>query len=302
MNLEGEQRRVLIVEDDHDMQELLATLLRERYRISLAERAEEALELARGERPDAIVLDVFLPGMDGLECLRALRKDSRTADIPAILVTAAPDEDLRVESFEGGAADYLTKPFLSRELLARVDKAIREAEERRELWRLATTDPLTGLANLRFLRESLRREIESVRRYGQKLALMMLDLDGLKEINDRLGHEAGNRALRLLADQIRKCLRGADLAARFGGDEFAILLPHTDLEEGRGLAERLRKSLERIEGLPFSLRASIGIASAPAGPRAEADALLEAADRALYEAKRTGRNRVVARSGEEGRP
>jgi len=298
---EGEQRRVLIVEDDRDMQELLATLLRERYRISLAERAEDALSLARRERPDAVVLDVFLPGMDGLECLRALRKDSRTADVPAILITATPDEDLRVESFEGGAADYLTKPFLARELLARVEKAIREAEERRELWKLATTDPLTGLANFRFLHETLHREIESVRRYGRPLALLMLDLDGLKEINDRLGHEAGNRALRLLADRIRSCLRGADFAARFGGDEFVILLPHTDLEEGRQLAERLRRAVEQADALPFRLRASIGIASAPSGPAADADALLEAADRALYEAKRAGRNRVVVRSG-EGKP
>ena len=295
--MEGEQRRVLIVEDDRDMQELLATLLEESYELFLAGRAEDALPVARRERPDALILDVFLPGMDGLSCLRALRKDARTADIPAILITAEPDESLRVESIEGGAADYLTKPFLAGELVARVEKVIREAEERRELWRLATTDPLTGLANLRFLRETLRHEIERVKRYRQPLTLIMIDMDGLKEINDRLGHDAGNAALRILADEIRSSLRSADFAARFGGDEFAVLLPHSDLEEGRMLAERLRRSLERVDSFPLPLRASFGIASATQGEGADADALLDAADRALYEAKRAGRNRVGARSG-----
>lgn len=294
---EGEKRHVLIVEDDRDMQELLSLLLGEAYEFSVAARAEEALPMARRDKPDIVLLDVFLPGMDGIDCLRDLRRDVRTADIPAILISAEPHEDIRLRSFEEGAADYLAKPFLARELLARVEKVLRESEERRALWRLATTDALTGLANLHFLRETLRHEIQRARRYDLPLTLIMIDMDGLKAINDRLGHEAGNDALRHLAAQIGASLRSADFAARFGGDEFAILLPHAGAEEGARMAERLRSSLEGETRLPYPLRASFGVATAR-GARADADELLEEADRALYQAKRGGKNRTVVARGE----
>ncbi len=274
------------------MQELLRLLLEGDYALTLTTQAEEALLLARREQPDLVLLDVYLPGMNGIECLQALRRDVRTADIPAILISAESNESIRLRSFEEGAADYLAKPFLMREFLARVEKVVRESEERRELWRLATTDALTGLANLRFLRETLHREIQLVRRYQHPLTLIMIDMDGLKEINDRLGHEAGNQALRKLAERIRSSLRSADFAARFGGDEFAILLPHATVEEGEQLAERLRRTLEAETALPFPLRASFGVATAQ-GARADADELFERADRALYQAKRAGRNRIV---------
>ena len=274
------------------MQELLRLLLEGDYALTLTTQAEEALLLARREQPDLVLLDVYLPGMNGIECLQALRRDVRTADIPAILISAESNESIRLRSFEEGAADYLAKPFLMREFLARVEKVVRESEERRELWRLATTDALTGLANLRFLRETLHREIQLVPRYQHPLTLIMIDMDGLKEINDRLGHEAGNQALRKLAERIRSSLRSADFAARFGGDEFAILLPHATVEEGEQLAERLRRTLEAEAALPFPLRASFGVATAQ-GARADADELFERADRALYQAKRAGRNRIV---------
>lgn len=294
----GKRRRILIVEDDVDMQEFLTLLLGDTYELFVMPSAEEALALAREKQPDALLLDVYLPGMDGIACLHQLRRDARTADIPAILISAEANEDLRLRSFEEGAADYLAKPFLTREFVARVEKAIREAEERRELWRLATTDGLTGLANLRFLRETLAREIERVQRYGEPLTLIMIDMDGLKEINDRLGHEAGNEALRALATKIRTSLRSADFAARFGGDEFAILLPHSDAAEGERLAERLRLALGGERQGPLPLRASFGVASVD-GTIADADALFEAADRALYEAKRTGKDRVVIAGRED---
>lgn len=287
------RRRILVVEDDRDMRELFSLLLGELFDLHAVARAEEALRIARSEQPDAVLLDVLLPGMDGIACLQALRRDVRTAEIPTILVSAHPDESIRLRSFEQGATDYLAKPFLAQELVARVQKAVRDAEERRRLWRLATTDALTGLANLRFLRETLDREIERVRRYGDPLTLLMIDLDDLKEINDRLGHEAGNEALQALAETIRASLRSADFAARFGGDEFAILLPHADRSEGERLAARLRSGLGATRIGPRPLRASIGVATAE-GQAADADALLEAADRALYEAKRRGKDRIVA--------
>lgn len=291
----GQRRRILVVEDDADMREFLSLLLGETYDLFLRSSAEEALALARDAQPDALLLDIVLPGMDGFAFLRALRRDVHTADIPAILLSAEADEEVRLRAFEEGAADYLAKPFHARELVARIEKAVRAAEERWELWHLATTDALTGLANLRFLRETLAREIERVQRYGEPLTLVLIDMDGLKEINDRRGHEAGNEALRILADTIRSTLRSADFAARFGGDEFAILLPHSDAEEGARLAERIRLALGSEGSLP--LRASFGIASVD-GTAADANQLFTTADRALYEAKRMGKDRVVVARGE----
>lgn len=289
--------KALVVEDDEEMRELLCLLLEADYTLLATSRAEEALTLARSEQPDVILLDIMLPGMDGLQCLRALRKDSKTAEIPVLLLSAQSSEEARISSIESGAADYVAKPFLGGELVARVGKAIRDAEERRSLRRLATTDPLTGMANFRSLHDRIDEEVQRAQRYRHPLGLMMIDMDNLKEINDRLGHDVGNRAIRSLAATIQAGLRHTDFAARFGGDEFVVLLPHSTLEESRHLAERLRERVHAIVDGPYTIRASFGVAALE-GEALEAldgDALLALADGALYEAKRQGRDRVRTR-------
>lgn len=302
--LAGPRPRALVVEDDPEMRELLTLLLEEDYDLITACHAEDGLVLAKQELPAVILLDIMLPGMDGIECLRALRKDSKTAGIPVLLLSAQRSEEARVSSIESGAADYIAKPFLGGELVARVGKAIRDAEERRSLRKLATTDPLTGMANFRSLHERIEEEVRRARRYRHSLGLIMIDMDNLKEINDRHGHDVGNRAIRRLASTVQEGLRHTDFAARFGGDEFVVVLPHSGLDESHKLAERLRERLHAVQDADFSIRASFGVSALeqealenfdPFGA-IDGDELLALADGALYDAKRQGRDCVRTRT------
>jgi len=172
------------------------------------------------------------------------------------------------------------------------------------LQRISSTDPLTGLANRRLLDKRLREELARVDRYNHPLALMLLDLDGLKTVNDRRGHEAGDNAIRAVARTLQKTCRSTDLAARLGGDEFAILAPNITELEARTLAERIRKSLGMeaswvAVNLP-PLTLSIGIADTRSIRELHPDRLYSAADRALYHAKSGGKDRVVLASAQEG--
>jgi diguanylate cyclase (GGDEF)-like protein len=187
-------------------------------------------------------------------------------------------------------------------LVARVARAVRDARERRSLEAAAQTDGLTGLANFRALATRIRQEMDRARRYRTPLALAMVDLDHLKDVNDRLGHAAGNQVLAAFARRLTRSLRGTDFAARYGGDEFAVLLTHQTWREAAVFCERLRSSLvarplfsrrgDNAIDLPITI--SVGVAAhAPSTPRPSGEALLQAADTALYEAKRLGRNQVV---------
>jgi len=290
----GGRTRVLVVEDDRDTRELLCELLSEEHEVFGAPDAEEGLERARREAPDVILMDLFLPGMNGFEAARALQEDSRTATIPVLFLSAEADEKARVQGLELGAADFVVKPFSSVELLARVDKALRAAKQGEHLRALAETDALTGLPNFRALLARLDEEIKRAERYHHPLSTVMLDLDDLKGINDRLGHAAGNRAIISLGQAIAAQLRETDFAARYGGDEFVLVLPHAVSAQAAGLAERLRTAMRsiRLDEEGTTIRGSFGVASLRAGIGATPDQLLRAADAALYRAKREGRDRI----------
>ncbi|AKU90363.1 GAF domain/GGDEF domain protein [Vulgatibacter incomptus] len=289
----GSRARILVVEDDADVRGLLRDLLGDAHDTLEAESAETGVELARREVPDAILLDVFLPGMDGFAALRLLQEDPATASIPVLFLSAETDDRARVRGLEQGAADFVVKPFSTAELLARVDKALRAARQGEHLRALAETDALTGLPNFRALLARLEEEVKRAHRYQHPLSAVMVDLDDLKTINDRLGHAAGNRAIVALAQTISAELRETDFAARYGGDEFVLLLPHAVAEQAWRFAERLRRDMSGVrisEDMP--LRGSFGVASLERTPEGSAEALLRAADAALYRAKREGRNRV----------
>lgn len=293
--------RVLVVEDDGDVRQLLVDLLADEYEVQEAADGEEAVERAREERPDAILMDLFLPRLDGFGALELLRKDARTADVPVLFLSANRDEAMRVRGLELGAADFVVKPFSQVELKARIARTLRAARQQDQLRAIARTDALTGLPNFRAFCDRLEEELKRSRRYRTPLAAVMIDLDNLKPINDRLGHAAGNRAIVALAEAVTSQLRETDFAARYGGDEFVVLLPHTTAEEAHALAERLRREVHRVE-LPdagFRLRASLGVAALAPGSPASADGLVRAADAALYRAKRTGRDRVCVAGEEE---
>lgn len=294
---------VLLVEDDADTLDLLAALLEDGFDLLRARDGEAGVRMARRERPDVILLDLGLPRLDGFGALAELRRAEATAEIPVIFLSAEHDEWVRARGLRLGAADFVVKPFAAAELRARIDGVLEATRRQAQLRALAQLDALTGLPNFGAFRARLEAEVKRSRRYRHDLSAVMLDMDNLKPINDQLGHAAGNRAIVAVAGAIRAELRETDFAARYGGDEFVILLPHADSTHARVLAERLRRAVRGIEidGGAIPLRASFGVAST--GPRADVggEVLLRAADAALYLAKRTGRDRVCV-AGEDGAP
>jgi diguanylate cyclase (GGDEF)-like protein len=287
---------ILVVEDDDDARVLLSELLQPRYSVEAVGDGVTALERAKALNPDLVLLDLFLPGLDGFGALTGLRRDPRTADVPVIFLSAQGDAATKSHGLSLGAADYLAKPFSEQELMARVDRTLRLTAQREHFRALAQTDALTGLPNFRSFHARLDEEVRRADRYGQALACAMVDLDGLKQINDNLGHAAGNRAILALADAVREELRDTDFAARYGGDEFVVLLPQTNAVAGALFAERLRRRLGTVsQEAGLSVRASIGVSALTpdeVGVPDAAEALLHRADEALYRAKGAGRDRV----------
>ncbi len=296
-----ERTRILVVEDDPDARSLLCDLLDEAHLTCSAPNAEEAIALARRDVPDAILMDLFLPGMSGFDALCELQADPRTSSIPVLFLSAKADDRTRVHGLELGAVDFVVKPYSGPELLARVDKALRAFRQGKHLRAMAETDALTGLPNFRALLARLEEECKRADRYHHPLSTMMVDMDNLKALNDRLGHAAGNLAIVAMGQAILEQLRESDFAARYGGDEFVLLLPHATADQARRLAERLRRSMRkiRIDEAHTSISGSFGVASFDRVARSTPDELLRAADGALYRAKRSGRDRVCV-AGVEG--
>ena len=293
----GGRPRILLAEDDADEREAIAAGLEADYEVAVVGDGNQALASAHLGVPDLVVLDLRLPGIDGLAVLDALRGDLHTAEVPVILLSGQADDATRVRALDLGAADFVQKPASLQELRARIDRTLRLTRRQTQLRALAQTDALTGLANLRAFRSRLDDEVRRARRYGTSLTCIMADMDHLKPVNDAFGHGAGDRAIAAVAEVLRSQLRATDLGARYGGDEFVLLLPHTSAGDGRILAERLCHRLASAE-LPVgdrkvSLRTSFGLAEL--GPVAGSDdgaELVRHADEALYAAKRSGRGRV----------
>ncbi|HET6439545.1 MAG TPA: diguanylate cyclase [Anaeromyxobacter sp.] len=293
--------RLLVADDEPDARDLLAEALGAEYEVLTASDGQEAVDLARAQHPDAVLLDLNMPRLDGFQVLEQLRADPATVEIPVILVSARGDDAGKVRALDQGAVDYLQKPFSEREMRARVDRTIRLFRRQTALRQMAQTDPLTGLANLRAFQARLEEEVKRARRYRTSLTCVMADLDELKPINDELGHAAGDRAIAAVAAIIRDELRETDFGARYGGDEFVLLLPHTAAEEGRVLAERICARVLHAELVISDRRlvlgSSFGVACRTPEADGPAEELVHAADAALYSAKRAGRGRVVLAGG-----
>jgi diguanylate cyclase (GGDEF)-like protein len=293
----GPRPRVLVADDDEDARAALQHLLSPDCEVITAADGEQVLQRVRSEHPDLVLMDLFMPRLDGLQALERLRSDAATADVPVIFVSARGDVSVKARALDLGAVDYLQKPFSEVELRARVERTLRLARAQTALREAAQTDPLTGLANLRAFRARLDEEIKRARRYRTPLTCVMADMDHLKPINDQLGHAAGDRAIAAVAGVIRSELRETDFGARYGGDEFVLLLPHTTSEEGLVLAERvcarLRESALEMSGRRIPLGASFGVSCLPEADGGGAEELVRNADVALYRAKRAGRGRVA---------
>jgi two-component system cell cycle response regulator len=292
---------VLVAESNAEIREDLLRRLAERgNRVAGAGAAEAALALVAREAPDVILLDLELAGLGGMEVLDRLRTHEELAAMPVIMLTASDDHELMVEALRRGAHDYLRKPFDPAELDARVLAALRVKrlhnallEANRRLARQALTDDLTGLANRRHGARQLEREIALCVRHGRLLALLRVDVDHFKPINDSYGHEAGDAVLVEVARRLEAAVRGGDELARWGGDEFVAILPDTDKAGALRAAERLRVFVSEspIAAAGHQLPVTISVGWAHwAGDTP--DDLLARADRALYRAKDAGRDAV----------
>ena len=286
--------RLLLIEDSEDDAALVVrALTRGGYDVT-AERVDTpaALRSALDRQSwDVTIADYTMPGFSGTAALQILRE--RDADLPFIFVSGTIGEDSAVAAMKVGAHDYIMKGNLKR-LVPAIERELREAAVRRERRRaeqriayLAYHDALTELPNRSLLHDRLEQAARAAHRDSKPLALLVMDLDGFKEINDTLGHHAGDRVLQHVASRVRGTLREADTVARLGGDEFAIVLPSTDIDGAILAAQKVLQEIERplvVEGRPLAVRASVGIACFPEHG-ASAEALLQKADVAMYLAK-----------------
>lgn len=288
---------VLVVDDTPDVFRLLRVKLRhEAIRVEHARSGSDAMAMAHALKPDAILLDIDMPGMDGIEVLRLLKVDPELHDIPVLMLSAHSSPEHKTTTFELGAVDYITKPFEFVELQVRLRSALRVRELIALLAQRAQLDGLTGLWNRTYFDTNLKQCLARAVRHQHPLSLAMLDIDHFKAINDMYGHPAGDLVLSAVARTLQRECRATDSACRYGGEEFAVIMPDTDASEAAPVCERIRGAIERIDwpGAPgLRVTISAGVVGERAPARASADAWVKEADRCLYLAKHEGRNRVV---------
>ena len=294
---EGTPSRILVVDDDLVSARLVDGVLRAAgFASSFCCEPARAWATIESERPDLIILDVVMPGLDGFELCRRVRANPGLQLTPIIFVTRRGDVDQRVRGLEAGGNDYVAKPFDPAELVARVRSHLQRLGVLREM---AIRDGLTRCYNNKYFKERLQQEIQRAQRYHTDLTVGMLDLDHFKRINDSYGHPAGDAVLANVASILIAAVRSTDVVARYGGEEFGFLLVQAAVPESTIVTNRLRERIARhrfelpaTHGDPLGVHATVSIGIAPCRADDTSTTLLGRADEALYEAKANGRNQV----------
>lgn len=301
---------VILFADDEEVNRTLIKrrLTRAGYEVITAKNGAEAVEQARTLSPDLVVLDLMMPVMDGQQACRTLKADAATRNVPVIILSARDETEVKVSCLSNGANDYISKPFRVEELIARVEVAIRLKRERDNLrasaeqaqaradaaYEKTLLDALTSLLNRYGLQRALARELSRARRYKRALSCLMLDIDHFKTINDTMGHPVGDLAIMQFASSLHDAMRGSDIICRYGGEEFLVLLPETNLAGAATFAEKVRSTIAARafgEGEhSFTLTMSAGAAELQ--NQESGNDMIARADAALYRAKQLGRNRV----------
>jgi len=307
---------ILIVDDvAHNLQVLCNILGKKKYKIAVARNGKQALEMMEKITPDLILLDVMMPELDGFEVCQRLHSSPATRDIPVIFLTAKIETESVVKGFEIGAVDYVTKPFNAAELLARVhthlelkhtreelikkNKELIKAKKKLEL--AARTDPLTELSNRREILENIGKEKIRCERNHRPFTLLMGDLDDFKGYNDKHGHDCGDFLLVTVAKIMKSLVRKQDSVARWGGEEFLLLLPETDLEGGRTTAEKIRQAIAHhpftYNDSPLTVTITFGVSMYGITCSRDIDECIKTVDLAMYKGKKKGKNCVVTARG-----
>jgi two-component system cell cycle response regulator len=297
---------VLIIDDSDSVRQRIIEVLGDEPRVTQVLTASDGIagfKLLMEHPVDLILCDLIMPILDGFKFLALKQTRAEFADVPVIMLTGEEDVRAKVRGLEAGASDYLTKPFDAHELLARVrihlklkqlQDDLRDKNQRLE--QLTRTDELTGLNNRRFFMEMLRNEFRRSERYGTPVVYVMVDVDHFKKVNDTHGHLVGDRALVAVSQVLTRTARSQDVLGRYGGEEFGIIMPHTELKGGELAAERHRRLIEetvlQLDSGPLKVTASFGLATFPRPDIRRVEDLIEMADQALYAAKDAGRNRV----------
>jgi len=297
---------IAIVDDDAAIRRLVRLFLtRSGYEVIEFAAGEEARRQLHSAPWDLAILDRRLPDMDGVVLCHELKSDPDLRNRYIIMLTGEADQEDKVEGLDLGADDYITKPFQAAEFLARIRAAKRIVDLQKELMEtnkrlelLSITDGLTKLYNHRYFQDEMARAFEESQRYQRPLSLAIIDIDFFKKVNDSYGHAVGDDVLKAVAKVFQESIRSTDLAARYGGEEFAVMMPETDLDDAMTFAEKIRTLIETTPfptaAGPLGVTVSIGLAAVPRTKIHAAKELVIAADKALYRAKRGGRNQVQA--------
>lgn len=304
-------KTLLVIDDSATMRALVCAALQGKGlfdRIVEAEDGEAGLRAAAELAPDLVLCDLVMPRLDGFGFLEGFRATDAGRRVPVLMLSSEQEAEKKVGGFARGANDYILKPCPPAELCARVENYLRlkllqdelEAKNRElslrnaELAAMAITDSLTQLHNRRHFVERGEQDFARAVRAETPLGLLMVDVDHFKQINDNWGHQEGDRVLREVSRSVRDSVRQGDVVARWGGEEFIVLLPDTDFVASERVAEKLRRGVEELDlgrGSP-KVTISVGVGGYPAPGVESLFALVEVADQALYRAKRAGRNRT----------
>lgn len=297
-----QQAKILIVDDDPLNRLVLEKTLQHEYQVFLMQSGEKALTFLKNNSVDLIILDIMMPGLDGYEVLLELKENPATQAVPVIFISANDSHDDEAKGLELGAMDYITKPFSTAIVRARVRNQLMIKQKNDLLEMLASIDGLTEIPNRRYLDDSLSREWRRSRRSNTPLSVILMDIDHFKRYNDCYGHRAGDDCLKQVAHAlVAVCKRGSDFVARYGGEEFAAVLPDTGKNDALIFADKLRMAVKSLN-IPHkaSLNAdhitiSLGVATTETGQVYAEHTLLEEADLGLYQAKDSGRDQIVTR-------
>jgi diguanylate cyclase (GGDEF)-like protein len=291
--------RLLVVDDQPINIQALYQAFSTDHQVFMATGGEQALAMCAAKRPDLVLLDVVMPGMDGHEVCRRLKADPATRDLPVIFVTAHNDEAAETLGLELGAVDFISKPINPKIVRARVRTHLTLKAQSDLLRQWVYIDGLTGVYNRRHFDERLASEWGRAQRSHSPLSVVLLDVDFFKRYNDHYGHQAGDDCLRRIAVALQQGLRRpADLVARYGGEEFVCVLPETDLDGAMAVAQELERRVRQLDmaharsDVASVVSVSLGVASQGGQASGDAGALLAQADTQLYKAKSTGRGRV----------